>query len=243
MLDYVAPILASYSPGVVLNYTYSDGVMDIVSNMPRDDQAQYISKLNEIHSLYSRRVAPNCQVRMVRINDFYEDEAQLIEELRSNYEFNRQNWEHKYSDDARQRKLKSAKHNLMLDGVEDLTSLSTSELEERYLNAAMWCDALDCLEKRRQFNKFSTNIQVVYVRGPYLSLHLGTCETASMHFWVGTGLVEVRRKRLLQHIASASVVKIMEGEGRVHFVPIDSPLACVSHNFCCIPVLDNCNVE
>ncbi|MDZ4184160.1 MAG: hypothetical protein U1D97_04165 [Desulfuromonadales bacterium] len=150
--------------------------------------------------------------------------------------FNLANWDKKYPQDVRDYKVESARHNLVIRGVKDLSGLLLCELETAYLHSAMWCDAVDCLKKRREFNKFSRNIQVVWVRGPSLSLHLGACETGGMHFWVGTGIAEHRADRFLQRIISQAKSDALMANGELELVPVSCELSSVSPNFDHIPV-------
>lgn len=236
MFSYVAPLANIYSPGVALHYSYNDNVMDIVSNMPRRDQARYLEAFERLLCLWRQYLPANVSAELYRINDLYSpDEYQ--NELKENYRFSIAHWETKYSEEIRSKKVQSARHNLVLNGVEDLQSLSAGQLEQRYLRAAMYCDALDCLKKRRGFNKYSKNIQIVYIRGPQLSLHLGSCETSSMHFWVGTGVVEVRKGCLMQNILSAKRLTELTEKHRISFPKVNTELRTVSRVYRSIPII------
>jgi len=238
LISYAMPIAAIYSPGVLIQYSFTDEVMDVVSNLPRDSQNSYVVAFEKILMYFQKRLPDNLRLRMVKINDFYSADDYRTE-LQQNYEFNVQNWESKYPKNIRDYKIESARHNLVLNGVKDLTKMSSSELENMYLQSAMRCDALDCLKKRRDFNKYSNNIQIVFVRGPTLSLHLGVCETGSMHFWVGSGIVEERQTRYLQRILSQPKFESLEQAGGVSLVEVENDLKSVSRNYDCIPVWNN----
>lgn len=240
MLRFVAPMATAYPPGVKLQYSYGDEVMDIVSNMPIEDTDRYIATFDRLLAFFQAHIPENVTLQTVRINDFYTREEHR-EELRKNYEYNLRNWTQKYSEEEREYKLRSARRNLMPDGIQDLTNLGEDEWEKRCLEAAMWCDAHDCMKKRRGFNKLSTNIQIVFVRGPYLALHLGSCDTSSFHFWVGTGVVELRKNRLLQRIFSQPKLDSAINSGRAAFVSVKSPFSEFSSNFMSVPLLDDCS--
>jgi hypothetical protein len=194
--EYASQLAAAYPPGIIINYSYTDDIMHIISNTDRERNRQYIPRFNSFLSLFQSKCPSNITLNSIRINDFY-DNGDILGELYDNYEFNKTHWEEKYSTEERESKIKSAQRNLCPDGPEDLRQLSESEWEVRCLEAAMLCDALDSLKMRRWFNKYSTNIQIIFVRGRNLSLHFGSCETSTVQFWVGSGAVEIRQNGTL----------------------------------------------
>lgn len=191
MIAFAGPIAQSYPPGVVLNYTYTSEVLERVSNLPITDQNEYVAALKALH-LYFQQIAPRgLELRLIDIRTFYRS-GELEAELQSNYSENVHRWEWKYPREVRETKLQSARHNLVLTGKENLIDLTSEELEKRFLESAMWCDALDCLSLRRGFNKYGHCIQLVFVRGPRISMHIGSCRASNAHVAIGVGVVEQR---------------------------------------------------
>jgi hypothetical protein len=103
----------------------------------------------------------------------------------------------------REKRMLSASRNLVRQGVDDLTNLSESDLNGRILRSAMLCEALDRLGERRKFNKYSSRIQLVEVRGPGHAIHVASCDTSSCHFGVADGVVELRGDRALQRMITS----------------------------------------
>ncbi|MDP2362781.1 MAG: hypothetical protein Q8M94_03315 [Ignavibacteria bacterium] len=237
MLRFLAPISAVYEPGAKLQYSYSDNVMDIVSNIPKEYTKRYITVFDKLLSLFQQSASKNIILKSIKINDFYAEGEQFLE-MNNNYEDNRKNWFKKYPENVRLKKLASAKHNLMLNGIQDLSTLDGEQLEARFLQSAMWCDALDSLQWRRKFNKGSTNIQIVYVKGPYLSLHLGACETSVGQAWAMTGVLEKRGLRLLQTIVSHATLKSFEVAKNIQLINVDTLFRELSNNYLAIPFRD-----
>lgn len=214
LMDFVTPIALNYGPGVVLNYTYTSGVMDKVSNLPIDAQNTYVESLSKILAYYQQIAPPGVHLRLVDIRDSYAA-GELETELERNFEENMACWAQKYSDEVRYKKEQSARNNLVLSGIDDLTNLSEEELETRFQLSAMWCDALDSLSLRRGFNKYGHCIQLVFIRGPSLSLHIGSCRGSNAHFWVGSGVLEERKGLLLETIITAKNLKEMLFNGEI----------------------------
>ncbi|MBW7943699.1 MAG: hypothetical protein H3C64_15285 [Candidatus Kuenenia stuttgartiensis] len=233
MIRFLAPISAVYEPGAQLNYTFSDDVMDIVSNIPKNDYKRYIKVFLGLLSKFQETLPDNVVLRLVRINDLYKDNDQLLE-MQINFKDNQNNWSTKYTEEERSKKIASARYNLKLNGVIDLTNLNADQLEEKFLQSAMWCDALDSLNLRRKFNKGTANIQIVFVKGPYLGLHLGSCETSIGQAWVKTGLVEIRDSGYFPTMLSHSQFTLLKQE--VEFLNVDTLFRDLSQNFSVIPV-------
>lgn len=236
MIRYIYPLAKLYRPGVIFNYSFGDNVMDIVSNMPASDTDRYIDGFKSLISFFQPHLPHNIAINAVCINQFYNSSEEHKRELQQNYLFNKANWESKYSPEIRMKKVDSARRNLMLRGVENLSGLTKEQLEARYLDSAMWCDAHDCLRKRREFNKYGTNIEIANIRGPSLALNMGSCDTSTIHFWVGAGVVEIKNSRLRQRIMSQPSLDEMLNSGAISFVDVDNPFKSLSAVFNKIPV-------
>ena len=232
---YVLPLTRCYEPGVILQYTYSSGVMDLVSNIPIEASTTYMKQFRSILSVFATHLPPNLHLSDVDISTHYSGE-ELMEELRHNYEDNRTRWNDKFLGDERERRVASAQRNLMRAGVSDLTSLTESEWHARCVDAAMWCEALDSLTLRRRFNKYSESIQLVFVRGPNLSIHIGSCDTSAHHFWSGSGVVEYQGDHLRQRIMSGEKLSNLRNEGAVCDVELQTGFSKISAAFGRIPI-------
>jgi len=234
LTKFLMPVSAVYEPGASLHYSFVDDVMDIVSNIPKNNYKSYIKVFTELLSKFQSFLPNNISLRLIRINDFYKGEEMLIE-LQRNYKDNQENWAKKHSEEERQKKIASAKYNLNQKGVIDLTGLNVEQLEEKFIESAMLCDALDSLKLRRRFNKGSTNIQIVFVKGPFLGLHLGSCETTIGQAWVKTGVIEIRGSELFPSMFSHSQLASMNEV--IEYINVDTSLQELSPNFSMVPVI------
>lgn len=229
IIKYTLPICAAYPPGVEVYYTYNSGIMQKISNMPINCQEAYEKSFASLLEYFNKRTPNNLKLTLLPINCFYQDKEAMDRELESLYLRNVQHWDSLYSEESRKRKLMSAKHNLILNGERNLLQLTDGELEQEYLKAAMLCDALDCLNERRKFNKYSDKIQLVFVRGPSNSIHIGVCEGSTMHFWVGTGVFEIRSERIIPKIFSFEQFNRQVIETK--FMSEETPWEQISKNF------------
>ncbi len=211
--------------------------MELVSNIPLSYTARYIEQFRGLLSTFSSHIPSNLALREIDVNTLYAPGDEMAE-LRHNYEDNRLHWESKFAAAERTRRVSSATRNLMRKGAVDLTDLSDSEWASRCLNAAMWCEALDSLTLRRRFNKYSESIQLVFVRGPRLSIHIGSCDTSAHHFWSGCGAIEVHGNRLEQRILSGEKLFQLRQEASVHDVKVNTVFSAFGSSFGKVSVIN-----
>lgn len=229
MIQYLLPIVKFHPPGVILYYSYNSEIIHEVNNMPLSFQRAYESSFAKLISHFGEQLPSNFQIKTQQINKLYANDNEWKSELQSLFNRNQEKWETLYDENAREKKLSSAKHNLILDGEKKLQNLSSEELEAEYLKAAMMCDAIDSLSKRREFNKFSHRIQLVFIRGPKPSIHIGVCEGSTMHFWVGLGVFEFSKNKVIPNIFSYE--QLQELKPKFIYLEVENPFTIISQNF------------
>ncbi len=229
IISYLLPIAEVYTPGVILSYSYNSQIMHRVSNLPLEKQRKYEICFLKLIEQLSSGLPQNLKIRTQQINQLYESDSIWEEEFAELFKRNEKQWDQLYDASTRDKKMNSARHNLILDGELDLTGLSRSELEEEYLKSAMMCDALDSLSKRRCFNKQSNRIQLVFIGGPKQSIHIGSCAGSTVHFWTGIGVAEVRKDRMIPTILTFE--QLMRHDSEIKELEIESSFAQFSKNF------------
>ena len=195
MINYMLPIAQVYQEGVIIYYTYQDDIMHKISNLPKSHFEQYKKCFSELLNYYNTKLF-NIKFELFPINRLYSSHEAYISDFQKEFEYNIQHWTQKYSRAEREKKTRSARNNLARKGSTDYSALSEEEWEEKCIISAMQTDAVDCLYWRRKFNKRSDKIQLVFVRGPENSVHIGSCLTSTAHFWAGTGVLEFNKKLL-----------------------------------------------
>jgi hypothetical protein len=182
-----ARIAGAYAPGVAFKFSYASGVMDLVSNYPLTWQDQYLQEFGKLAAYFS-----DARVKMdlVDIASFFPSLSDLRQAVQDNFHAQEDVW---FRSAERERKIRSAERNLVRNGVVDLKGLDPVQWAERVENSARLCHALDSLDVRRRYNKFSSRIQLVFVRGPGPSLHVASCRSSSLHPGVANGFVDARK--------------------------------------------------
>ena len=195
--------VASLLPqGVDVHFSFCTGVMDLVSNLPNHWQSQYLDNFDRLLRYFS---TASIRFHLVDIAGHYISRELLVREILNNYDEIASGWNRTSNRENREKRMASAARNIVINGVEDFSELRVEELGEKIEQSAIYCEALDNLSLRRRFNKFSSRIQLVFVRGPALSVHIGSSMTSANHFWVCAGVLDViKYGRICTRTLSAS---------------------------------------
>ncbi len=122
------------------------------------------------------------------------------------------------------------------NGIINYSNLSDEKWEKKCIISAMQTDAVDCLFWRREFNKNSKRIQLVFVRGAENLIHIGSCLTSTAHFWAGTGVLEYNKK-LLPRILPQNKYVFLARENKLEKYNLENNLSCVSENYSYIELI------
>lgn len=238
IINYLLPIAKVYKWGIVVYYTFQDNIMHNVSNVPKEDFLSYKKCFERLLNYYNSRL-DRIRFEMFSINSLYANDDEYFDDFKKRYEYNLLHWHEKYSEEERNKKVNSAKNNLARKGIEDYSNLTDEQWEKKCIISAMQTDAVDCLFWRREFNKKSTRIQLVFVKGPENSIHIGSCSTSTAHFWAGIGVLEYNKKnkRLLPRILSQNKYMLWRMEDRFEKYNHENVLSDISNNYSYIELI------
>lgn len=214
---YLENVRLNWSNQITLSFSYCSSVMDLVNRTNLEDQDLYIS---EFQKLLAKLSGDNIEFRLHDVADSYGGQNQIREALHESYLRVKAEWG-KTPSDVIAKRISSAVRNVHLEDV-GKGNLPASN-DYRVEHAAMMCEALDSLEERRKFNKYSTRIQLVNVRGPALSIHLRSCETSANHFGVGYGVASLEKHRWRQRIMTSK--QWLTNLEEIEFEPVPVRLA------------------
>lgn len=235
IIDYLSPVCKEYKWGVIIYYTFQDNIMHEISNIPKENFLSYKKAFLHLLDYYNSKLN-GMELKLFSINNLYENDEEYFNDYKKGYEYNLQHWNEKYTEEERNKRVNSAKNNLARIGVVDYSNLSDEEWEKKCIISAMKTDAVDCLHWRREFNKRSNRIQIVFVRGPENSIHIGSCVTSTAHFWAGTGVLEYNKK-LLPRILPQNKYIVLSMEDKLEKFDLENPLSDISNNYSYIELI------
>ena len=236
IIDYLLPLAMVYKWGVIVYYTFQDNIMHEISNLPKENFEFYEKTFLRLLEYYNSKLN-GMKFEMFSIRNLYTSDEEYFDDYKKGFEYNLKHWDEKYSEEERNKKVNSAKNNLARKGIIDYSSLSDDEWEKKCIISAMQTDAVDCLYWRREFNKKSRRMQLVFVRGPENSIHIGSCLTSTAHFWAGTGVLEYNKK-LLPRILPQNKYVSLTMENKLEKYKLQNVLSDISKNYSYIELIN-----
>jgi len=226
---YLAEIAKLWPAGVVAEFTYLSNTLDYVSNMPIAWQEEYLVAFEQATTRYS---CDRIRMSVVDISSLPTTPPNIRSLVIEKAKSLKDTWEAQAKPEEQDHILASASRNLVPNGVRDLRELLPAEWEKEVRLAAIACFALDSQPVRRDYNKFSHRIQLVYVRGPEPAIHIGSCATSSNHFAATSGVLERRAdERYLPRILSSSSID-RASPVTIDTAAVGEPLGWASLNTC-----------
>lgn len=235
IIDYLLPVAQMYKWGVIVYYTFQDNIMHEISNIPKENLLAYKKAFLRLLDYYNSQLN-GIKFEMFSISDLYKNDEEYFDDYKKGFEYNLTHWDEKYSEEERNKKVNSAKNNLARKGIVDYSYLSDEEWERKCIISAMQTDAVDCLFWRREFNKKSKRIQLVFVRGPENSIHIGSCLTSTAHFWAGTGVLEYNKKLLPRIFPQNKYMSLVREDKFVRY-NLENVLCDISDNYMYVELL------
>lgn len=200
-------LLRSHPFGVDFCFSYASGVVSALNNIEEADQLRYLGDFAGLLEFFS---SERVRFSLFDVASLYSP-GEMYAEIQDHLAQHANAWEAGFLDN--EKRVASARRNLARVGVSDFTALGDDDWEVEVRSRAQFCEAVDSLSRRRWFNKYSDRIQLVFVRGPRPSVHIGSCRTSTMHPWMGYGLLEVGSHDIYPRI--------------VGMLPADASFACV----------------
>lgn len=206
---YLDQIALVYPFGVGIEFTHISGVMDIVSNHDSAWESVYVRGFESLCALFSTDEYRFSLVDLVDVGDMSSDHRAALCRRAEELELV---WDSR-GDTGRdcERKLASAGRNLVPIGNADLSGASDAGWARLVRRSAILCDALDGTEFRRTYNKFEHRIQLVFVKGPEPSIHIGSTEASIGQFWVSDAALERRKGRFVRRLIGHTTKKSRTG--------------------------------
>lgn len=215
---------------VDITYTYSDNIMYFVSDIPRDKALLYVRDFQKLLALFNQ-INPRVQFHLQQINKLYDSLEEYYIDFLRQFLDNLVFWDIKYDEKEKNKHVRSSFNNLYPFGERRIAEQTVEIQEKYYYYSALMTDAVDCLKERRLYNKGGDKIQIVGVKGPSLSLNMGACETSTVHFWTGRGVLKMNKGVLKPFIYTSSNMDRILEKRNYSEIDVDSPFASISENY------------
>ncbi len=195
ILEYIAPIAASYKPGVQITYYMHTLLMEIHDNLTTEEIQLYVDSFEKLLEEFRKYLPNNITISILRDADIYSREEYFKAlsggKLKAEEEY--KTW-----DDVKRNKFaKMANLNIKWKGREDWTKLNEKEKEEKIYQAALYESAATSqLTRVAEKVKSSKNILIFTSASPAF-IGIGSTKASMAKYWVGFGVLEKKGESFL----------------------------------------------
>jgi len=196
VIRYAKYLSVVYSPGVIVQFTSDDVIIEKIDNYRKDDLDAYSSSFLSLIELFKDNLPSNVKVEYRRVvPDLYNvDEYSVdLEAAVESYKLNADpEAEHDYS---------GFEFNFLMNGSQDYTGYTEEQMESVYKELTPYSVAYLSIPKRRAFNRGEDKI-VIFSQKITNAIDIGSTSSSKAKFWAGTGVLEIDGDRIVDRIVS-----------------------------------------
>ena len=209
MAEYLAPILAAYNPGVIIEYVSEDLILNRMNNYPSEALEAYAKQFKTIVNWFNTKVPKNLELRYFRIGDRY-NKDEIIKQVEALLPERREAFA-KLSQEDQEKELHRSMRSVMWNGDKDLTGLTDQEKRQRIIDSRLIELAYYEIESKPEYLSdylwADNHICICFSFGlshdnASEDLTLSSAEGSIVDFWIGRGVLESRENKLNPRIVS-----------------------------------------
>lgn len=207
MTEFAAPILKVHPPGVILDYESEDAIMPTIDNFPEESLDAYARSFRDLIAVYSKKLPSNFKINYIRSQEQY-DTSKMFARLQEMLPDRINEWQ-ALPLEEKEKRLHRTPKSIMWKGKEDWSHLSENEKKEKMeiskITNEVYYDA--DAEFRGDYFTGTNHIPIVLSWGLCAEnslnwLTLGSTYSSMVDFWVGRGIIEKTKEKLVPRIVS-----------------------------------------
>lgn len=198
--EWVAPVIAVYKPGVVIEFVSEDWIMERMDNYSSQDLEKYCQSFSKLINIFNKHLPENFKFKFTRLVDKFDKDKMLKaveEKLPEGYE----RWKN-LSEVEKEIELKRSSRSVILRIGEGIDKI----IESRIVELAYYeIEAL--VEFSGDYFSVDDYIYISFSFGLSLDnidhwLVLGSTCASTVDFWVGRGILEENKNGFVNRIVS-----------------------------------------
>ncbi|MFH0853796.1 MAG: hypothetical protein V1853_05330 [bacterium] len=203
-LGYAAPIAAAYPAGVIFKFWAAHtSIMKRMSNIPEEDCQTYRESFNQLLMQINKHLPKNISVELHCYSELYPDQKEYTAELEVLIAKLDEDFHTRWSEEQKQRKIKSSELNIQWQGSENWIDLPEEEKRSKIVQGPIIHDGYcrlsrinEAIRGRGMFDLTATPLPKAD------SIPIGTTSSSATKFWIGFGVLEQRGERYVDRILS-----------------------------------------
>ncbi|MEI8068112.1 MAG: hypothetical protein WCG91_04185 [Candidatus Shapirobacteria bacterium] len=198
--EWVAPVLASYEPGVVIEFVSEDWILERMDNYKAEDLEKYCQSFSLLIENFNKHLPKNFKFKLTRLGDKF-NKDKMLEAVEEKLPEGYQRWKN-LSEEDKEIELKRSSRSVILKADEDVNRV----IESRIVELAYYD-----VESQKEFSgDYFTVDNYIYISFSFgLSqdnidnwLTLGSTYASNVDFWVGRGVLEENNNNFVNRIVS-----------------------------------------
>lgn len=205
-IDYLKPLYLLMNKKIEVEYLSKDIIVPLMNNIPKNFVKIYLNNFKSLINLYNKK-QNFIEFRLVSSDENY-DKLKMFELLKENIK----NVEKEYSIMNKEEinlKLKKANNNFCWNGIINYNNSSIDEKEKILLNSKIINEAflkVDSDLRGGSAAKRKNAIPILFRKGVgannEICLNMCSCQSSTVAFWVGMGILEIRKNKIIPRIIS-----------------------------------------
>ncbi|XOU94614.1 MAG: hypothetical protein ACNFW9_00955 [Candidatus Kerfeldbacteria bacterium] len=221
--EFLAPLIATYKPGIKLLFTSDDVFVERLNNIPKSDTDAYYNSFQKLLDEFRKYFPKNFEADMIRHSALYDSEKEFEVDFTEQVTIAKKTWKSSRTLEQIASKFQISKMNIKWDGVEDLTKLSEEDKQKKIEQSIIYHDALVQMPKIRAWG--FTPDKIAISNNPFPGgIAIGATKNSIVRFWVGTGVLETKDDTYADRIFSIQQYEdskdISCQEIKVDFIPL-----------------------
>lgn len=217
--EWVAPVIASYKPGVLIEIVSEDWILERMNNYKAEDLETYCKTFSSLVDNFNKNLPENLRFKFVRLGDRV-DKAKMLKEVESKIPEGYERW-NSLSEEDKEYELKRSSRSVILKDGEGIDRI----IESRVIELAYY-EVEDEAEFSGDYFTVDNNIYLSFSFGLskdniYNWIVLGSTYASTVDFWVGRGILEESENGFVNRIVSRDQYKKIKDYLRVEEVNFD----------------------
>lgn len=227
LTEWLAPVLAVYVPGAIVEFISEDLILPRMNNYPEETLDQYAKGFSNLLDFYKKISPQNLRLEYYRLGDKF-DKKKMTEEVEKILPTSWKKWG-TYTEEQKEVELKRSKRSVLWAGKEDLTALTDQEKEKRTIESRLLELAYYEVEAQPEYlgSYFQADNHIPICFSFGLSsdnidhwIVLGTTSGSIVDFWIGRGIIEDHENTYIPRIVSRKQYEEIQQKLRTQKVDI-----------------------
>ena len=208
--EWAAPVVASYEPGVIIEFVSEDWILPKMNNYTAENLDKYSNSFTKLINLFNNKTPDNFKFKFTRLGNIY-DKSKMLKMVEAEMPAGYKRWG-SLLEESKQSELKRSLRSVILKEGQGIDRV----IESRVMELAYYH-----VEERPEFSgDYFSNPEHIFICFSYgLSddnadhwLTLGSTSASVVDFWIGRGILGEGQNGFVDRIVSKEQYEKIKGK-------------------------------